>query len=130
VLALPQGSCASSNGEGQIQISFNFRNNQTTMTGIELIAEERQRQQDIGPKGEAWDSSHDDQHDEGELLKAALCYIRFALASLKLKGHKRKLSPPPDWPWEREWWKPHENQSDLARAGALIAAEIDRLQRL
>jgi hypothetical protein len=36
------------------------------------------------------------------------------------------------WPWDREWWKPTPNNRirELAKAGALIAAEIDRLQRL
>jgi len=35
------------------------------------------------------------------------------------------------WPWEREAWKPSEDPiRNLVKAGALIAAEIDRLQRL
>lgn len=33
------------------------------------------------------------------------------------------------WPWAVRWWKPKDPIRDLVRAGALIAAEIDRLQR-
>lgn len=35
---------------------------------------------------------------------------------------------PPGWPWAW-WWKPSTEIRDLVKAGALIAAEIDRLQR-
>jgi len=38
---------------------------------------------------------------------------------------------PKEWPasWAIEYWKPKDRQRDLVRAGALIAAEIDRMQR-
>lgn len=37
---------------------------------------------------------------------------------------------PAAWPWDKEWWKPSKDQvRNLVKAGALIAAEIDRLQR-
>jgi hypothetical protein len=39
-------------------------------TGIELIAAERKRQ--IEAKG--WTYEHDDAHEEGELIAAAVCY--------------------------------------------------------
>ena len=34
------------------------------------------------------------------------------------------------WPWNLIWWKPTPNDRirELVKAGALIAAEIDRLQ--
>jgi hypothetical protein len=34
------------------------------------------------------------------------------------------------WPWEASWWKPSQTDriKELAKAGALIAAEIDRLK--
>jgi hypothetical protein len=35
------------------------------------------------------------------------------------------------WPWDEKWWKPSTNPiRNLVKAGALIAAEIDRLQRV
>lgn len=35
-----------------------------------------------------------------------------------------------DWPWHSSWWKPSDDPiRNLVKAGALIAAEIDRLQR-
>lgn len=36
------------------------------------------------------------------------------------------------WPWDKSWWKPTPDDRirELIKAGALIAAEIDRLQRL
>lgn len=89
------------------------------MTGIEAIREERSRQ----VSDEGWTLEHDDAHDTGELIAAALCYIRH--------GNVRKpAATPSDWPWHRSWWKPRDRRSNLVRAGALIAAEIDRLDRL
>ena len=95
-------------------------------TGIEIIAAERERQ--ITQEG--WDAKHDKQHSDGELAMAAACYAfpkdiinyrdRTAFVSLK-RFHL--------WPWENRWWKPTPNDRicELAKAGALIAAEIDRL---
>lgn len=39
---------------------------------------------------------------------------------------------PAGWPWHPKWWKPTPDDRirELAKAGALIAAEIDRLQRM
>lgn len=85
-------------------------------TGIELIAAERQRQQER----EGWTASHDDTHRRGELARAACCY---ALQHTTVTGRAIR------WPWSRDWWKPKEPVQNLVRAGALIAAEIDRLQR-
>jgi hypothetical protein len=36
------------------------------------------------------------------------------------------------WPWDKGWWKPTPDNRirELEKAGALIAAEIDRLQRM
>ena len=33
------------------------------------------------------------------------------------------------WPWLSSWWKPSTNRRDLVKAGALILAEIERLDR-
>ncbi|HCE9784511.1 TPA: hypothetical protein NH348_003290 [Pseudomonas aeruginosa] len=33
------------------------------------------------------------------------------------------------WPWDEEWWKPKSARENLVRAGALVLAEIERLDR-
>jgi hypothetical protein len=79
--------------------------------GARLIVDERNRQISV----EGWDLGHDDEHDEGELAKAAACYAL-----------DNKFS----WPWGFESWKPGGGRiRQLTKAGALIAAEIDRLNR-
>lgn len=89
------------------------------MTGAELIAVERERQ--ITTEG--WTSTHDDMHTVGQLSLAAASY---AIPP----DHRNPDDAPVLWPWDIEWWKPTENRvRELAKAGALIAAEIDRLQR-
>lgn len=100
------------------------------MNGVELIARERHRQISV----EGWDAAHDAAHASGELASAAVCYAT-VVPKRATRGNNR---PPPNWPWDKKWWKPksdgHANNlcrvADLVRAGALIAAEIDRLQAL
>ena len=90
-------------------------------TGIELIAEERQRQIEV----EGWIKEHDQEHKYGELALAAACYA--------LPDRNRSIGEPPIyWSFEEKDWKPTpENRiKELQKAGALIAAEIDRLQNL
>lgn len=95
------------------------------MDGVDAIRTERHRQ----VLDEGWRSDHDDTHDAGELARAASCY---SLHSLTFTGNLEtyQAAPPPDgWPWAISWWKPKNPQRDLIRAGALIAAEIDRVDR-
>ncbi|MCX7010261.1 MAG: hypothetical protein NTY53_23985, partial [Kiritimatiellaeota bacterium] len=83
--------------------------------GAALIAEERRRQ--ITEEG--WTEEHDAQHTHGQLAHAAVAYIL--------------EEPYRFWPlgWAKEWWKPDSSYvRNLTKAGALIAAEIDRLQAL
>lgn len=86
--------------------------------GIKLIAQERQRQVHV----EGWTPEHDAAHRNRELRVAALCYACHA-------GQYRH-EPPPIWPFHSDAWKPKDEITDLVRAGALIAAEIDRLKAL
>lgn len=87
------------------------------MNGIESIAAERRRQ----IEAEGWTPEHDDEHCVGELAAAAASY---ALARNECD------SALVSWPWAMKWWKPKDRRSNLVRAGALIAAEIDRLDSL
>lgn len=90
-------------------------------TGIQLIAEERQRQIDV----EGWTAEHDREHVCGELTDAAVCYAIRGYWRTRYDSFLKTV-----WPWDIEWWKPSQDNriKELAKAGALIAAEIDRLQ--
>lgn len=97
-------------------------------TGTELIAEERARQ----INSENWTASHDDGHKRMEMSQAAVAYASAAVLLVLDASSVADISTsrPMDWPWARKWWKPsNEPIRNLVKAGALIAAEIDRLQR-
>lgn len=90
-------------------------------TGIELIAEERTRQ----VLGKGYTTKHDiEENDFGQLAFAAAAYACPPIAN-KAKGFKRTHL----FPWDSRAWKPSDDRvAELVKAGALIAAEIDRLQ--
>lgn len=85
---------------------------------LDVIAE-RQRQQSV----EGWMPEHDDEHCNGELAMAAVCYIN-ETGTVNRNGGK-----PWGWPWEASWWKPNGRRRNLVKAGALILAEIERIDR-
>jgi len=88
------------------------------LTGAGMIVAERQRQ----IESEGWTTEHDDGYYFGQMAEAAKCYI---WASRTEHQHL-----PREWPWPHEWWKPSTDPvRNLVKAGALIAAEIDRLRR-
>ena len=97
-------------------------------TGIELITEERQRQIEV----EGWTKEHDAEHKNGELAKAAICYADPNVYCHQENRIIRHRIPNHFWPkqWDIHWFKPTDRIRDLVKAGALIAAEIDRLQAL
>lgn len=93
-------------------------------TGVQLIADERDRQIAI----ENFNQLHDASHTAGELRRAAEIYLR----DLRLRGDDGPApkAVPVDWPWEAVWFKPKSDPvRQLSIAGALIAAEIDRMLR-
>ena len=95
------------------------------MNGIEMIKAERERQ--IAKEG--WTPEHDAHHILGELSIAAACYAKVASALARWKPDEIAWSAPGAWPWDGGWWKPSPDPvHNLVKAGALIAAEIDRLQ--
>ena len=98
------------------------------MTGIERIAAERTRQIDV----EGWTPEHDDGHGGGDLSGAASDYANLA-SQIAFEGSADFYDcghVPASWPWDPKWWKPSEDPiRNLEKAGALIAAEIDRLLR-
>lgn len=98
------------------------------------VLAERKRQ----VEAEGWTPGHDDQHLDGEIARAAGLYALiagsdrttyrnavqgyglndFAAAAMRL------------WPWDVSWFKPTNRRRDLVKAGALILAEIERLDRI
>ena len=93
-------------------------------TGIELITEERAEQ--LGKHG--WNLEHDSQHKDGILAKIA--------ATLVVMHTDAKVSDPDkfsgsnDNPWGLEKKLSGQLLHRLKVAGALIAAEIDRINNL
>lgn len=100
------------------------KDKQLRLNGAELIEAERLRQ--IHEEG--FSAEHDDDHFEFELTRAAISYAGAARDAAEI-GELPGLDDL--WPWGVEDWKPSlEPIRNLVKAGALIAAEIDRLQRL
>lgn len=106
--------------------------------GVDHINIERIRQKTV----EGRDAEHDRQYVAGELARAAACY------ALPMSDPRRTDATifggaPDGWPWDRKRWKPAHVYDDgrgnpvvepearireLEKAGALIAAEIDRIK--
>ncbi|HDR9100018.1 TPA: hypothetical protein QDB15_001144 [Burkholderia vietnamiensis] len=79
---------------------------------------ERRRQ----AEQEGWTPEHDEKHRDHELSCAAGCYAMHTLAY-------PAGDPPPAWPWAADWWKPTTHRRNLMKAGALILAEIEKIDR-
>lgn len=115
--------------------------------GIEQIAEERERQKNV----ERFDVIHDDGYANQELIGAAICYAAnamnkergFTFMDARIISYKESVSKKGDvylvpsgfkdpFPWSSEWDKrdKHDVHRSLVIAGALIAAELDRLSSL
>jgi hypothetical protein len=118
-----------------------------TNEGVHLIAVERARQ----VEAEGFDAGRDDAYRAGELERGAAAY------ALNAGGVRAENMCLPNkegvmvtvWPWKASWWKPGTSEHrrvlrtekeaaagrledeirDLARAGALCAAAIDKRLR-
>ncbi len=107
--------------------------------GARRITDERRRQQEAGGYG----PQHDDRYRRGQLAAAAACYAAPEPIYVERRYAKRILMENP-WPWSegrdrrpgedgtvnREKQSIADRIRELERAGALVAAEIDRLLRL
>ena len=69
-----------------------------------------------------FDAEHDDIHDGRQIAEAAAAYV------LAYAGHASWAVDV--WPWDAAWWKPGDHRRNLVKAGALILAEIERLDRI
>lgn len=74
---------------------------------------------------EGWTTEHDDEHADGSMAQAAACY---AHGSMHFSG-KRGQGYVTLWPWDEVWWRHAPRRRQLVKAGALILAEIERLDR-
>jgi|GEM_PF-3059240 len=91
------------------------------------VLTERRRQVET----EGWTPEHDDQWVNAELSRAAECYAHHSSRpDDQREGMVKAGAWPSFWPWDVEWWKPSDRRRDLVKAGALILAEIERLDRL
>ena len=99
------------------QVSGPVVSQQLTNAASDVLAE-RQRQ----ITAEGWALGHDDEHVEGQMADAAGCYAHAAAGWNNYSARDR-------WPWSLKWWKPSTPRRNLIKAGALILAEIERLDR-
>lgn len=97
-------------------------------SGVAQIHAERMRQ----IHAEGWTPEHDDKHKRYKLAKAAESSLAVLTSPDPDVGKYIEDSGPAwNWPWTKKWWKPScDPIRNLVKAGALIAAEIDRLERL
>ncbi len=88
-----------------------------------------------GKKVAGFDTKHDAEHRQDEIAWAAVCYAAPAAVYAVRGGDDPAYMFRDPWPWDQQWDKrPYgrrptrdERIRQLEKAGALIAAEIDRL---
>ena len=106
---------------------------QLTPAARDVLAE---RSRQISAEG--WTPEHDDEHKEGEMCFAAAGYA--AAASDNLQAIAKRIDDSltmndlvhgsDQYPWPRAWeFKPCTPRRALVKAGALIHAEIERIDR-
>jgi hypothetical protein len=98
-----------------------------TKAAADVLAE-RRRQVEV----EGWTPERDDKYVDGAMALAAGSYCESAARPVLLaRKPGAAFAVPKLWPtsWSTEWWKPRNPRADLIRAGALILAEIERLDR-
>lgn len=98
------------------------------MNAWEKITDERRRQ----ISSEGWTAEHDDEHADGQMLRAAVIYLHWGTdrqAPVVDEETDPRDGIPEGWPWDPKWWKPKSRERNLERAGALCLAERERLLR-
>lgn len=101
--------------------------------GAMLIAKERSRQ----VEEEGYTSKHDDSHTTGDLARAGACYAFDYISQVYGLDEGCGQVGEDLWPWGGGTMRtipgmkltPGNAIKQLTKAGALIAAEIDRLHR-
>lgn len=83
--------------------------------GADLIREERRRQ----IEQEGYDAQHDFREPLNSIVAAAISYAMCDIDKQEAEAW---------WQWDFKYWKPKDRQRNLVRAGALIAAALDKMQ--
>jgi hypothetical protein len=88
---------------------------------LAAIGKERNRQ----ISDENCSEEHDDGHTDGSIAMAAACY------AIPPRMRVMEFTQPELWPWDVEDWKPlpSNRMRELIKAGALIVAELERIDR-
>lgn len=91
-------------------------------SGLEWVGEAREKQFEKGYTPET-----DKGYVNNELTRMAISYLRTPFYNPLIQSGKQV---PADFPFRKENWKPspEDRIKELAKAGATICAEIDRLQ--
>lgn len=88
---------------------------------VEDVLAERVRQ----VQEEGWTAEHEDRNNApGDLSRAAACYSLAAAGCSNDDAAIQRF-----WPWLDSWWKPTNDRRNLVKAGALVIAEIERMDR-
>jgi len=83
--------------------------------GADLIREERRRQIEV----EGYDAKHDFNEPLNNIVAAAVSYAMVDIDKQEAEAW---------WNWDFKYWKPKDRKRNLVRAGALIAAALDKMQ--
>lgn len=93
----------------------NFSSNHSV--AVQDVLAERRRQIEV----EGRTPETDDRYCAADLALAGACYA--------LSAGGKDAAAESFWPWSDRWWRPTNPRRDLVKAGALILAEIERLDR-
>lgn len=114
---------------GRLRVESEEIESRTVTAAAADVLAERQRQVTT----EGWTPEHDDKYEHGQLAGAASCYARHVNSRGWVfhsdPDNYRQEPESTNWPWHHDWWKPTNPRRDLVKAGALILAEIERLDR-
>ncbi|MCJ2085821.1 hypothetical protein MKK88_07420 [Methylobacterium sp. E-005] len=95
-----------------------------SQAAVDVLAERRRQ-----VEAEAFTRLHDEQHNDGGEICRAACSYAYEAGRTRQQRSDCEGSAPPMWPWDLSWWKPTTPRRDLVKAGALVLAEIERLDR-
>lgn len=121
--------CEHCDGSGSVEFLTPPAFDQMTDAARDVLAERHRQVED-----EQWTPEHDDRYRHRQLAMAAACYaaavpVHDVLDYSDGKIENRVPVMPSAWPWAMAWWKPGTARQNLVKAGALILAEIERLDR-